>query len=264
MRKFINPIPNGGAPLNGERLVDELGIEIWDALQGTLSRYDADTEGVIVKGCVLSANGGNFDISAGIVYMNGEFMRVAAATNIAFPSYLQPSTPTNIQKTFKDGISKNLIVEKLAGLGGSIPGAGQYITISSLAARRRLEDQGRLGAIQFLIDGGGAAILTGSQGFQAVPFDCDIQSWDMYAEPAGAAVVDLFVDTYANFPADSSDKITASAPPTITATNSKAQDSTLTGWNKALTRGTHIRYNVNSVSTIQRLTLTLYVKRRSI
>jgi len=54
------------------------------------------------------------------------------------------------------------------------------------------------------------------------------------------------------------DTITASAKPTIT-TAVKSQDSTLTGWTTAITAGDTLRFNVDSITSITRITLSLKI-----
>ena len=114
--------------------------------------------------------------------------------------------------------------------------------------------------IEFVIDGGGATITTGVKGDLSIPFNCTITKATLLADQSGSVVVNIWKDTYANYPPTVADKITASAPPTITsATNS--QDSTLTGWTKSITAGDTLRFNVDSCTTIQRVTLALDVTR---
>jgi hypothetical protein len=79
----------------------------------------------------------------------------------------------------------------------------------------------------------------------------------MLADQSGSIVVDIWEDTYANYPPTDADSITASAVPTIT-TAVKSQDSTLTGWTTAIVGGSTLRYNVDSVTTIQRVTVSLW------
>lgn len=115
-------------------------------------------------------------------------------------------------------------------------------------------------SITFIIDGGGATITTGVKGDLEIPFSCTITVATLLADQSGSIVVNVWKDTFANFPPTVADKITASAPPTITtATNSK--DSTLTGWTTSITAGDTLRFNVDSITTIQRVTLSLKVKR---
>jgi hypothetical protein len=68
----------------------------------------------------------------------------------------------------------------------------------------------------------------------------------------------VWADTYGNYPPTNADTICAAAPPTIAAAN-KSIDTTLTGWTTALAAGTTLRFNVESVSLIERLALILTV-----
>lgn len=112
--------------------------------------------------------------------------------------------------------------------------------------------------ITFIIDGGGSAITTGEKGHLEIPFACTIQAVTTLADQSGSIVVDIWKDTYANFPPTNTDSITASAPPTIT-TATKAQDTTLTGWTTAITAGDILAFNVDSATTVTRVTLSLKV-----
>jgi len=82
----------------------------------------------------------------------------------------------------------------------------------------------------------------------------------MLGDQSGSIVVDIWKDTYASFPPTDGDSITAAAPPTIT-TAQKSQDSTLTGWTKALSAGDILAFNVDSCATVERLTVILLVER---
>jgi len=114
--------------------------------------------------------------------------------------------------------------------------------------------------IEFVIDGGGSAITTGEKGHLQIPFACTISSVTLLADQSGSIVVDIWKDTYANFPPDDSDSITASAPPTIT-TATKSTDTTLTGWTTTIAVGDVLAFNVDSITTCTRCTLILKVSR---
>ena len=115
-------------------------------------------------------------------------------------------------------------------------------------------------ALVFTIDGGGAAITTGEKGHIRLPCNGEIISATMLADQTGSIVVDIWKDTYANFPPTDADSITASAPPTISA-GQKSFDDTLTGWTKTFSEGDILAYNVDSVSTITRVTVSLRCRR---
>jgi hypothetical protein len=113
------------------------------------------------------------------------------------------------------------------------------------------------GEIVVVIDGGGATITTGIKGdVGPMPFDGVITQNTVLADQSGSIVIDIWKDAYANFPPTDADSITAAAPPTIS-TATKSQDSTLTGWTTSFAAGDILRFNVDSVTSIQRVTLSL-------
>lgn len=114
----------------------------------------------------------------------------------------------------------------------------------------------KTGGFGITIDGGGSAITTGVKGYVEVPYACTIQQVKMLADQSGSAVVDIWVDAYANYPPTDADTITASAVPTIS-TATKSQDATLTGWTTGITAGDIVGFNVDSAATIERLTINV-------
>ncbi len=115
-----------------------------------------------------------------------------------------------------------------------------------------------VGSIGITVDGGGSTITTGLKGFAVIPYDCVIQSVTLVADASGSAVIDIWKDTYANFPPTIADTITASALPTLSSAQS-SQDTTLTGWTTSIPAGSVLGFNVNSATTVARITLTLKV-----
>lgn len=115
-----------------------------------------------------------------------------------------------------------------------------------------------VGAITIIIDGGGSAITTGEKGHLEIPFACTISRATLLADQSGSIVIDIWKDSYANFPPTDADSITASAPPTISSAQ-KSQDSTLSGWTTSITAGDILAFNVDSCTTITRATLSLKV-----
>jgi hypothetical protein len=111
-------------------------------------------------------------------------------------------------------------------------------------------------SITYVIDGGGSAIATGIKGDITIPFACTITEWTLLADASGSIVVDIWKDTYANYPPVVGDAITGSAKPTISAAT-KGQSSTLTGWTTSVAAGDTLRFNVDSASTVTRVTLSL-------
>ena len=116
------------------------------------------------------------------------------------------------------------------------------------------------GSINFVIDGGGSAITTGVKGDIEIGFDCIITACRVLPDQSGSIVVDIWKDTYANYPPTDADTITSSTPPTVTATT-KSEDTTLTSWTTTISAGDILRFNVDSVTTIERVTISLTVER---
>ena len=105
-------------------------------------------------------------------------------------------------------------------------------------------------------DGGGADITAGSQCDVFVPYAFTITKVTMLGDAAGSMVIDVWKDTYGNYPPTIADTITASAKPTLPAAN-KSQDATLTGWTTAVAAGTTLRFNVDSCTGIKRATILI-------
>lgn len=118
------------------------------------------------------------------------------------------------------------------------------------------------GVINLIIDGGGDAISTGIKSDLYIPFGATITSATLLADQTGSIVIDIWKDTYANYPPTVADTITASAKPTISSAT-KSTDSTLTGWTTTITAGNSLRFNVDSCTSIQRVVLALNYTRTS-
>lgn len=131
MKKIVQATDLGGAPIHKNDLRSVFNDEVWDAVEAIFSFCNSNAEGLIISGCTLTPNGGNWDISAGIVYLNGEFMRLSAATNQSLPKYIAPAAVVDTDRQFAGGATNTLFEEKKAELVGSAPGAGQYIAITT-------------------------------------------------------------------------------------------------------------------------------------
>lgn len=114
--------------------------------------------------------------------------------------------------------------------------------------------------IEFVIDGGGAAITTGDKGGVEIPFDGEIEVATLDADQSGSIVVDVWVGAYSALPLTSANSITASAKPTLSSAQ-KSQDATLTGWTTAVSKGDWAEFNVDSVATVQRVTVSLRIRK---
>ena len=115
----------------------------------------------------------------------------------------------------------------------------------------------RIASIHFTIDGAGSPPSTGVAGQISIPFACTITGWAITGDVSGSAVVDVLRSTFSGFPTTSS--IAGSDKPTLSSAQ-KAQDTTLTGWGStALNQYDELQVNLNSVTTITRIDLDIYI-----
>ena len=111
-------------------------------------------------------------------------------------------------------------------------------------------------SITFIIDGGGSVITTGQKGHLEIPFACTITGWTLLADQSGSIVIDVWRDTYANFPPTVADTIAGTEKLTL-ATAQKNQDLALTTWTTAVAAGDILAFNVDSAATVTRVTLSI-------
>lgn len=110
--------------------------------------------------------------------------------------------------------------------------------------------------ISFVIDGGGSAITTGNKGHVIAPYDMTITGWTIVADQSWSIVVDLWKDTYANFPPTVADTITWTEKPTLS-TAQKNQDTSLTSWTTTISAWDIIAFNVDSAATVTQVSILI-------
>lgn len=131
------------------------------------------------------------------------------------------------------------------------PVAGQVYTATSPSAGAFLS---RTIGIPFIIDGAGAVLTTGTKGYLEIPFGCTITGWTALGDQVGSVVVDVKRSTFAGFPTTAS--IAGSDKPTLAAAQ-KNQNLSVSAWTTAISAGDILEFNVNSVATITRVTISL-------
>src|SRR5262245_20318413 len=98
------------------------------------------------------------------------------------------------------------------------------------------------------------ALETGVQGDVQLHDRYEIVEWTLLADQNGSIVVDIWKDDFASYPPTDADSITGASPPTISS-NDAATSDVLTGWTTLIEPGETLRYNVDSVSAIERCTV---------
>jgi hypothetical protein len=81
-----------------------------------------------------------------------------------------------------------------------------------------------------------------------------ITSWTIVSSQTGSIVVDVWKSNYSSFPPTSS--IAGTEKPTLSSQN-KNQDLTLTTWTTTINADDIIRFNVDSCTGIQKVTLSI-------
>lgn len=142
--------------------------------------------------------------------------------------------------------------------GGSVSGYSNYIvTLAQLASILGIKFY-----LEFLIGNGTDLITTGLKptGVIVAPRDGIFNSWILLSADitpiSGSIVIDIYKDTYANYPPTAADTITGSAKPTISS-DIKNTSSVLTGWTTAFNAGDILIPNVDSVSGLKAVKLLL-------
>lgn len=116
----------------------------------------------------------------------------------------------------------------------------------------------KLRQLTVVLDGGGAEISTGTKNvFIRISSDITLTGWDIVADQTGSIVVDFWKDTYANFPPDVSDTFAGAEKPTLSSAI-KAQDTSLSSMTTSLSAGDYIEVNVESVTDVTKVIISLY------
>lgn len=113
--------------------------------------------------------------------------------------------------------------------------------------------------LEFVIDGGGAAITTGIKGYLEVPFACTVSQWTLLADTSGSITVDVYSDAYASYGTNTS-MVGGGTKPAI-ASATKAQSAPSSWTTTSIAAGNIIGFNVTANATCTRVTISLKVTR---
>lgn len=127
-----------------------------------------------------------------------------------------------------------------------------------------------LAGINFVIDGGGSAITTGTVGGLIIPFPCRIRKVELQEMDGTAGTVTIDIQKAPTGSAPTFASICASTRPTIASSGRYYMDQSwaptngLVGWTTTINKGDALRYSVTAAATIQRITVALHVQRLDI
>jgi hypothetical protein len=80
----------------------------------------------------------------------------------------------------------------------------------------------------------------------------------LVTDRVGSIAIDVWKDTYANFPPNNADSITGSNEPALVNAR-KNQDTDISGWTTSISSGDILAFNVDSARTVQRAVLSLNI-----
>jgi len=175
--------------------------------------------------------------------------------------------------TFTNGVGSALtlvqggryIIHTDATNGTRFAASDRIEALSTAGAVRRLStgamstDSGATN-IMFVRDNNGSVLSTGIQGDITVPFAATITGVTMLADQTGSLVLDIWKAPYSSYPPNSGNTICASAKPTISSAT-KDNYTALVGWTTSIAAGDILRFNIDSVSSITRITVAVTVTR---
>lgn len=115
----------------------------------------------------------------------------------------------------------------------------------------------KLSCLTFGWDGAGVDLIAGQLLRGRASYPMTITDVTVLADISGDCVVDIWKDTFTNYPPTAPDSITGTAPPTLTASN-KSYNTTLTGWTTTVNTGDTFICRITSISGgITQLNVTL-------
>jgi len=135
----------------------------------------------------------------------------------------------------------------------TVPSATDELVVNQSGTSKKITLGQIRGSVvmEFLIDGNGSAITAGVKGDIVIPFTGNFTTWTLLADQTGSIVLDLWKDTYANFPPTNADAL--STHPTISSATKATGSIT-----DAVTAGDILRVNAAATpSAITRATLIL-------
>jgi hypothetical protein len=157
--------------------------------------------------------------------------------------------------TLAAGSASNLNAGTLAA--ARMPALTGHITSTVGTVATSLAAAQRTRTIVLSLDGGGVVITPGVKGYIRIPVAGTLTGWTIVGDVSGSIVIDVWKDTFANFPPVNADSITNAHEPVVAAAQA-AEDTNITDWTTtAIAAGDVLGFNVDSVSGFTRVALEL-------
>ncbi len=117
--------------------------------------------------------------------------------------------------------------------------------------------------LSILIGNGVEVVTSGVKGYIEAPFDCEIEAYRLVGDASGSITIDLWRDSFANFPPSSGDSICGTTKPNLNGEQRK-ENSSLIGWSRTLSKGDWLAICVESATTVKQVTLSLTGRKRAV
>lgn len=260
-------LPHGTAPTS------PVNGDLWSTTSGFYGQVNGSTVGPF--------GAGGAGISDGATLATGLTFPIAGLhildTDASHDLILSPGSNLSADRTLTittGDANRTLTMTGDASITGTnsgdvtLSGTPTYITVSGQTITRNAITNADINTsatvltktINLTIDGGGSAITTGLKGYVRIPYACTVTGWSILADQTGSIVVDVWKDTYANFPPVVGDSIAGSEKPTLSSAV-KNEDTSLTTWTTtSVAAGDVIAFSVDSVSTVTRVHVALNVR----
>jgi flagellar basal body rod protein FlgC len=217
-----------------------------------------------LTGTTVSGTSGLFQTSnIGVITANvGNFTGLTGTTLSGTSLFGQTLVAPGITGTTISGTTLNLGGAITTTAGATFSGA--VINLASTFSGTSFI--GDTAMLNFVIDGGGATIVTGIAGWVEVPYTASALSWDLVGNTSGTLSVDVFKTTYANWVGTTgmtaaNNSIVQASKPTITSAY-KGQNTSVT-WS-GINAGDIVAFNVDGTpASISRATLSIKLRKLS-
>lgn len=167
-------------------------------------------------------------------------------------------------KTFT---SDPIIPDEAYGVGwdGSLEPPTKNALYDKIETLAEITDLDNLKLDQFgiTIDGGGAVFATGTKGYIRIPYSGTITGWtilEISATPVTCSVVvDVWKDTYANYPPTVADAVFTDKPTITTGIKGQNNAPAIVAGKEVVTAGDMFGYNVDSVTDAQKVAVLIHI-----
>lgn len=173
-----------------------------------------------------------------------------------FGGYINPTTHAS---TDPGTIASGALAPGSVTSGTIASGAVGWPHLSANAVQSGQIASGTIrGSLQVVIDGGGSDLALGIAAYIECPAPFTVDTVTLLSSSGGQAFVGLWKDTYANFPPTSGDTIAVSGVPIVSGgQKNQYTGASLSGWSLTFAQGDVLGVNVNMVSGVQKLTISL-------